>query len=289
MENKEVFDRENSHEIDSVQRVKQYIYRQMETQQLSEGDRLPSEIALSNQLHVPRNLVRDALQSLKGVGLLNSVRGSGYVLTPNFDYSLAEVLHAMMSVSNISRKDINEVRLALERKAIELIIKNNIQEQEFSAMERQVRVMEQNSILGSTGRVNPRACVEADKEFHRMLAIISGNTFIRAFNISLNQYYDGYVALQWERLSVEESFQLVEAHKNILKYLKKVNQDKALTALEYHYNFVAGLMKKLYETDTEELKEIQNLVHVLLKKGFTGKQIQEKLRELEELLENPTV
>lgn len=282
METREALERHGAFEIDPVQVVKQYIYKQMEMHQLNEGDRLPSEIALSNQLGVPRNLVRDALQSLKGIGLLNSVRGSGYVLTPNFDYSLAEVLHAMMSVSNISRKDINEVRLALERKAVELLIKNNTQESAFAVMERQVRIMEQNSALGSSGKVNSRACVEADKEFHRMLSIISGNTFIRAFNISLNQYYDGYVALQWERLSVEDSHQLVEMHRNIVKYLKKQDQEKSLASVEFHYRYVTGMIKKIYETEAEEIKEIEHQIIALQKKGFTVKQIQDKLRELEE-------
>lgn len=268
-------------EHDSVQLVKQYIYKQMEMQQLNEGDRLPSEIALSQLLDVPRNNVRDALQSLKSIGLLNSVRGSGYVLSPDFDYSLAEVLHAMISVSNISRKDINEVRLALEKKALELIIKNNTPETAYANMDRQVRIMEQHSAIGARGSINPRACVEADKEFHRLLSIVSGNTFIRAFNISLNQYYDGYVALQWERLSHSETEALVSSHKELLKHLKKHQLEKAFKDLDEHYRVASDVLKKLYTSDLEEIKEIHNLIISLQKKGFTSQQIKEKLRELE--------
>lgn len=276
-------EKNNDVEQDPVQVVKQYIYKQMKLQQLNEGDRLPSEIALSQLLDIPRNNVRDALQSLKSIGLLNSVRGSGYVLSPNFDYSLAEVLHAMMSVSNISRKDINEVRLALEKKALELIVRNNISETELAGMERQVRIMEQHSNLGAREKINPRACVEADKEFHRQLSIVSGNTFIRAFNISLNQYYDGYVALQWERMNHAETEQLVNTHKNMVKHMRKHQLEKAGKDLDEHYMRAAELLQKLNGADQEELKEVQSLIINLQKKGFSLGQIQDKLRELEDI------
>lgn len=266
---------------DPVQLVKQYIYRQMELQQLNEGDRLPSEVALSQLLDIPRNNVRDALQSLKGIGLLNSVRGSGYVLSPNFDYSLAEVLHAMMSVSNISIKDINEVRQALEKKALELIIKSNAGEDAFAEMDRQVRIMEQHSLLGAPGKVNPRACVEADKNFHKLLSIISNNTFIRAFNISLNQYYDGYVALHWDSLSVEDTERLIASHKNLVKNLKKHKLDKSMEDLEMHYKTTEDILRKMYDSESDDMKELDKIIRGLRKKGFTAKQIQEKLGELE--------
>lgn len=268
-------------EQDPVQLVKQYIYRQMELKQLNEGDRLPSEITLSQILDIPRNNVRDALQSLKGIGLLNSVRGSGYILSPNFDYSLAEVLHAMMSVSNISRKDISEVRQALEKKALELIIKSNTKEEAFIGMERQIRIMEQNSCLRASQKINARACVDADKEFHRQLAIISGNTFIRAFNISLNQYYDGYVALQWECLPMDETAQLVGYHKNLVKHLKKHQFEKAMDDLDNHYKITENILDGLDDSETDDLKNLQTLISNLQRKGFTAKQLQEKLKELE--------
>ncbi|MDO4490970.1 MAG: RecX family transcriptional regulator [Lachnospiraceae bacterium] len=267
-------------EQDPVQVVKQYIFRQMEIHQLKEGDRLPSEIALSQHLNVPRSCVRDALQSLKNIGLLHSIRGSGYMLSPMFDYSLSEILRAMMSVSNISKRDITDVRQALERKAIELITKKDIPHDAFEVMEHQVHLMEKHSMVGKPEDLDAGICMGADKEFHRQMAIVSGNTFIRVFNTSLNQYNEGHVSRHWEKMTMEHSDAMVDLHRSILENLKRKDVENALEDLDEHYRVAEKIMKKLYDAELEDMKELQSIISALQRKGFKAKQIQAKLKEL---------
>lgn len=267
-------------ELDPVQMVKQFIYGKMELQQLQEGDRLPSEIALSQYLGIPRNNVREALQSLKGIGLLSSVRGSGYMLSPDFDNSLSEILRAMMAVSDISKKDINEVRQALDRRALEVILRNAAAEDRFTVLEQQVRIMEENCLLAGRERMNSLACVEADKEFHRQLAILSGNTFIRAFSISLSHYYEGFEAMQWEVLSLHETEELMNCHWNMIQALKLRQPEQCYEELDRHYRFTEAALQHIVHSETQDMKELQLLIDRLHKKGFSAKQLQEKLLEL---------
>lgn len=265
-------------QVDPVQAVKQHIYRQMREGLLKDGDRLPSEISLSQQLDIPRNTVREALQSLKSIGLLNSVRGSGYILSPNFDYSLADVLHAMMSVSETSRQDINQVREALDKKAISMLLQSEKLEDVLTILERLVLNMERHSILGE--KLDPRVCVNADREFHREIALSTKNTFMRAFNTSLNQHYDGFVALQWDQLGEEETENLINCHRKLIRQMRKGNLDGSMAAVEEHYKIAEEIISGLNRDETEELKEIEKLIQGLQKKGFSNRQIQEKLKEL---------
>ena len=92
--------------------VKEYVFDQIESKKLIIGSRLPTEKQLAAQLNVSRTSVREALQSLKGVGLVKSTRGSGYQIVSNTENILSDALRAIMSIKNIQFTDISNIREA---------------------------------------------------------------------------------------------------------------------------------------------------------------------------------
>lgn len=262
-------------ENDQILVVKNHIYSLLKENKLHVGDRLPSEKALSELLDVPKSAVRDALQSLKSVGLLSSVRGSGYRLTPDFDYSLADILHAMVVHSSASRRDIREVREALEIKELDLIISMGISDEHLNTLKADVDVMMRNRGNEHMTRQDAEDLVYADMEFHRTLAIASDNLFIRAFNIALNEYHDGGKAVKPETVRKRVSDELLDTHKRILDSIIEKNFQPGITALREHYAI---------GDRTNEPKEgdpvIQTTLFELQKRGFSTEQIMEKLMEL---------
>lgn len=262
-------------ENDQIMVVKNYIYSLLAENKIQIGDRLPSEKALSEQLDVTKSAVRDALQSLKSVGLLSSVRGSGYRLTPDFDYSLADILHAMVVHSSASRRDIREVREALELKEVDLIIEMGGSEEVMNGLRETVSTMLTYIDREVETEHEAEELVQADIEFHRLLAYGSGNLFIRAFNIALNEYHEGNKKAKPEAIRQRVSDELLNTHKDILDAIESGDMRKAVPAIRKHY----ALGDRVTETKEGD-PILQSAIFELQKKGFSREQIVQKLMEL---------
>ncbi len=85
------------------------------------GDRLPKEIELSEALGVSRNVIREALSRFRMLGLIESKKKRGMVLSsPDILGGMERVLHPKF-LDMGTLKDILEMRLTLEMGMAELI------------------------------------------------------------------------------------------------------------------------------------------------------------------------
>lgn len=66
--------------------AKKKILHFIQSRKLNVGDRLPTEIELSEQLDIGRLTLREALNALKSDGLIHSVQGRGTFVTCQFDH-----------------------------------------------------------------------------------------------------------------------------------------------------------------------------------------------------------
>jgi GntR family transcriptional regulator, transcriptional repressor for pyruvate dehydrogenase complex len=138
------------------------------TGQLSEGDRLPSELALAEEAQVSRGTVREALRLLEEAGFVK--RASPRILVvsrPNGDEpALREVTRALRQ-SEVTFHDMLEALLALEP-ALTRLATLRAEPAQIDALaghlEQQERVLSQ-----------PETWSRLDDEFHLMIADISGN------------------------------------------------------------------------------------------------------------------
>ncbi|MBA0052736.1 FadR family transcriptional regulator [Streptomyces sp. AJS327] len=79
------------------------------------GERVPTEHALSEQLQVSRNTVREAVRVLVHAGMLRSRQGEG-----TFVVSRADPAEAMRAVRRAGIRDVLELRIALEAEGARL-------------------------------------------------------------------------------------------------------------------------------------------------------------------------
>ena len=84
------------------------------------GMKLPSERAMSEQLHVSRASVREAIRSLEIMGLVQCKQGEGNYISSDVESSLVEQLKLMFMLNNGKFREINELRIALEMEAVKL-------------------------------------------------------------------------------------------------------------------------------------------------------------------------
>lgn len=158
---------------DAITKIKQMIVEG----DLGPGDRLPREADLAEQLGVSRNSLREAVKALSIINVLSVRQGDGTYVT-SLDPQL--LMDAMSFVVDFHRDDsvlaFLEVRRILEPAASAMAAKEMAPEG-ILALEKILKSVNSESSVGDF--------VAADIEFHRQIAIGSGNPVLAALLDSL--------------------------------------------------------------------------------------------------------
>ncbi|CAG9172777.1 FadR/GntR family transcriptional regulator [Cupriavidus pampae] len=136
---------------------------------LQAGDRLPTEHFLSESFGVSRNVVREAIASLRAQGLIVSRQGAGAFVTIRESEAVPRVSLNLLQ-GDVDVRNMFEVRAALESQAAALAASkaNARQRQQIaSAVERM------QNLEAPTAET-----VSADLDFHRAVAAASGNPYL---------------------------------------------------------------------------------------------------------------
>lgn len=253
--------------------VKEYIFKLLESQQLVVGSRLPTETQLSNILNISRSSVREALQALKGIGLVESSQGSGYTIISNTKKSFSDSLRAMMAIKNIKLTDISQIREALEVKAAELAIKRGITQDNISYLNECIDNME------SISRTDPPQATEHDIAFHRKVAELSGNEFLTSFIMALSEFSNRYILISWDNVDSDERQKLIETHRNIIKHLETGDKTNAIEEITRHYGIADDIIKHHMDAQNNPRQSAEQLLEMLYAEGFTTEQIYAKLSD----------
>ncbi|MCA5005295.1 FadR/GntR family transcriptional regulator [Sphingobacterium bovistauri] len=193
---------------------------------LKVGDILPKELELTEKLGVSRTVVREALLRLKSIGLIESKKHKGAVITnPDVLGSFKKVFHPSL-LDNGTLKDLFEMRLALEVGIADFII-NKITDQDIQELE----LLTENIVSGDTAL--PWS-IEDEKKFHGKLYEILGNSMLLELQdllIPIFQYVHQSGIL--EKPIVEGDF---ISHKELVEVLKKRDADAYRKAIRVHLN-----------------------------------------------------
>lgn len=138
---------------------------------LHPGDQLPSERQLSEQLEVSRGTVREAVQFLDALGLVEIRHGLGTFVSGDRDLEELRREWRRWTVRNAERvRDLLEVRRGLESFAAELAA---TRPPVTLGVERMAEAIEAMRV--ASGADDVPALVQADVLFHRALCEASGN------------------------------------------------------------------------------------------------------------------
>ncbi|GAA4512288.1 FadR/GntR family transcriptional regulator [Sphingobacterium thermophilum] len=209
-----------------VDKAEKKILEYIQVNQLKVGDSLPKELDLSEMLGVSRTVVREALLRLKSIGLIESKKHKGAVITnPDVLGSFKKIFHPSLLDKN-TLKDLFEMRLALEIGIADFII-NRITEKDI----RELEEMTEKIVSGDTALPWN---IEDEKKFHGKLYEISGNGMLLELQemlIPIFQYVHQSGIL--EKPIVEGDF---ISHKELVEVLKKRDADAYRKAIRIHLN-----------------------------------------------------
>ncbi|WP_042349404.1 FadR/GntR family transcriptional regulator [Bacillus massiliigorillae] len=194
------------------------------------GDKLPSERELTNTYEVSRNVIRQAITSLREKGLVTVKPGKGAYVTELEDSIVGESLLKVMQKYDYSVEDILEVREELERlivtKAIERATSTDIEKlkQVYNRMEKN-----KNSL---------NEFLEEDMNFHMAIAESTHNPI---FFILIQSFFEmtdhfSFAVSKFTKDLMDIHTVVLEQHNHLIEAIEKKDKQLAQSIMQEHLN-----------------------------------------------------
>jgi GntR family transcriptional regulator, sialic acid-inducible nan operon repressor len=206
----------------------------------SPGDALPSERTLMKSVGVGRPAVRQALQALERMGLIQIRHGErARVSEPSFGLmieGMGETMHHLLVHSPASLEHLKEARATFEREMARIAARKRTDGDIARLRE---TVADQEAAMSDPARFRM-----LDGRFHRDVAGISGNPIWPAVSEALfgwlSQFHVDLVAVPGlERLTLDE-------HRQILDAIERRVPDAAGQAMADHLNRANDLYRRAH-------------------------------------------
>lgn len=204
---------------------------------LKPGQQLMPERELAEAMDVSRTTVRNAINKLVVLGLLEHKQGQGtFVRFP--DTRLDNPVAAAMEVEDASIGDLLEVRMGLECNAAALAAQR-ASEKDLHFMEASLEEIRSEVESGRLG-------TEADTAFHMALAYATKNP-VHVY--IMKNFYDFLFVGIKKNLShlyedPENIDQILQQHSEIIAAIKQKNSEEAAMAMRRHIQFVQDYFRR---------------------------------------------
>ncbi len=191
---------------------------------LAPGTRLPAEPSLAESLGVSRNVLRQAVASLEGLGMLRVTQGSGTYVADLADTDVFRQIAAWMGSDTLSEPDYLEVRAIWDRGIYRLVMERA----EPADLDRLDELAD--AILDKD---DPDEAADTHEKFHETLLQLTGNQFLVTIGTILHRFF-------WEfgyRDAVVRKpppKRLLESHRSIVGMLRSGDPADVERMIELH-------------------------------------------------------
>ena len=210
-----------------VDKVEISITEYIKSNKLEVGDTIPKEMEFAESLGVSRTVIREALTRLRTIGIIDSKKHKGMVLSqPDIIENFEKVMGTNL-IGDETLKDIFELRLILEMGMVDLLFARKTQE-DLAELTEIVDRMEKNPPKNNV------FSLKNEVAFHGKLYEMSGNrTLQRVQNILLPvfQYVHDHKLADAKTYRYKKKF---VTHRELLNYLKEDNKGKFRKGLAQH-------------------------------------------------------
>ena len=218
-----------------VDKVESQLVELLQQRKLKVGDSIPKEIELAESIGVSRTVIREALLRLRFMGLIESKKKKGAVITsPDIFAVMGKSLNPHI-LDEETLKEIFEIRLVLEIGMADLLFHRVTKED----------IAELKEVVGN----EPPATqfhlfnIEHEIAFHGKLYEITGNETMKKFQRLLLPIFD-YVHNSG-LLKKQSKLKTFVSHKELVKILEKGTPEKFRNGMRNHLeNHFARLFDK---------------------------------------------
>lgn len=207
-----------------VDRVEQNLVNLLHSRKLKVGDSIPKELELAELLGVSRTVVREALMRLRLMGLIESKKKKGSVITNPDVFSILVKSMNPYILSDETLRDIFELRLVMEVGMADLLVSRVTDEDiaQLKALVAEEPPTKKNMLF------NP----DFEKAFHGKLYEITENETLMKFQKLLLPIF-GFVDKSSIIKESDEKGGFI-THKDLVRILEKRNAPKFREAMRSH-------------------------------------------------------
>ncbi|BCL84010.1 GntR family transcriptional regulator [Ktedonobacteria bacterium brp13] len=196
---------------------------------LKPGEMLPSEVMLATEFGVSRQVIREALKSLQGQGVIEIINGKGAIIQPINSNTLLVFFARAVQINPNSMIELIEVRKGIEVQSAMLAAERRTHE-ELTRMREIVTMMGQH--LG-----NSDTYIELDLELHLAIASATHNTMMYHLiesirEVSKDTIREGLL----HRRTTEQLERVQELHAMLLAELERGDADAAGQAMALQFD-----------------------------------------------------
>lgn len=200
----------------------------IEDQNLTPGKLLPPETKLAADLGVSRPIIREALKSLEGKGIIEVVSGKGAVVKPLDNQPLQLFFQRAMQIEHEAIIDLMELRKGIE-----------VQSAALAAQRRSVEDIEKLKTIVAEMRRNlrvPTTYVELDIAFHQLIAAMTHNAMIFHLVGAIREAIKESIHESRLRRQTDEQLEHVQAgHEAILASVERGDVEEAKRLMADHF------------------------------------------------------
>lgn len=214
----------------AYQRALDYLREQIAQGALKQGDRLPTERALAEELGLSRNSTREAFRMLENSGVIESRRGSGSYLVGDMNKALSQTLELMMLLKQTDIHEVIEFRRSLEKAICATLV---VQDDRSWADEVASILEEKPSTLPEE--------IAQDTAFHYALINATKNNLWITLMGALADSYEKWVG-QGVEASKQDAMEFGASHQQLFNALLARDRSTCERAIDEHYDRIAALL-----------------------------------------------
>jgi GntR family transcriptional repressor for pyruvate dehydrogenase complex len=210
-------------------RVIDHIFDHIRSNGLTSGDTLPSEMRTSTDLKISRGIVREAFRSLEVAGIIEKGNGrSPKVGELNNSFLTHLMLHAL-TTSQISIKQVLEIRTLLEVHAAQMAAKRRTKS-EITRLRAAVSGMKKSVTA-------PDQFVAHDLEFHAVIDGATGNPLVDMMCGAMHECMQQTMRVGIvNRRAKADVLKVVETHQKIADAVEEGNSQRAGVLMRKHFD-----------------------------------------------------
>jgi GntR family transcriptional repressor for pyruvate dehydrogenase complex len=184
------------------------------------GDRLPPQRELAKSLGIGMSSLREALQSLQSVGIMEMHHGEGTYVAAQPYQAIERILGLSLALSDLEVHSLFEARITVEGGLAYHAAKRASPEQIsilFDLLDQQEQAIRENRMEDAD---------ELDLAFHRQIAEMSGNRFLQQVAGFLNQ------GLEQLLRSIPHTLEGIKMHRTIAENIRIHEQEASWRAVK---------------------------------------------------------
>jgi DNA-binding FadR family transcriptional regulator len=221
-----------------AEQASQSLIEFIQTQSLKPGDVLPSEAKLSVDFGVSRPIIREALKSLAGKGVIEIVNGRGAVVKPIDSETLSEFFERAMHENDNTIMELMEVRKGIEVQSAALAAQRRTPE-ELAKMSGIVSAMRQHLN-------DPDMYIDLDTSLHLTIASATHNAMMYHLVESMREAIKEFMRTKSIPQVTHEQYSGLERsqsiHESLLSALERGDVNAAREVMSAHFDIALKAM-----------------------------------------------